>query len=219
MPPTPAPSPAPVDVLVHSSPAEWWQIVAALAPVAVLIAAAVGAFMAWRTLRQKAVADDRAEWWKRTQWALDRALDQDPDIKALGLAALGVLARSELARNEELELLDIAWKSVNGVEENAGSWQPARPAAFAASVESGDNLGNNEGTDSRRERGRQAMSTDASGQKNGPVPRHITVKDSNSTIASQHRVQVAAARLRVTLDERLGRPTPAQTKALAKEEL
>jgi sarcosine oxidase gamma subunit len=38
----------------------------------------------------------------------------------------------------------------------------------------------------------------------------------NATPA-EHRVQVAAARLRVTLDERLGRETPAKTKALAKE--
>jgi hypothetical protein len=37
--------------------------------------------------------------------------------------------------------------------------------------------------------------------------------------APQHRVQVAAARLRVTLDERLGRATPAKTRALAKEAL
>ncbi len=37
------------------------------------------------------------------------------------------------------------------------------------------------------------------------------------TTAAEHRVQVAAARLRVTLDERLGRETPAKTKALAKE--
>lgn len=73
--------------------------------------------MAWQTLRQKAISDDRAEWWKRTQWALERALDEDEDIKALGLAALDVLAGSELARNEELELLDIAWKSVNGLAE------------------------------------------------------------------------------------------------------
>src|SRR6476620_3253872 len=107
MPPTPAPSPVPVEVLLHTGPAEWWQIVAALAPVAVLVAAAVGAFMAWQTLRQKAIADDRAEWWKRTQWALDNALDQDEDTRALGLAALEVLAGSELARNEEIELLDI----------------------------------------------------------------------------------------------------------------
>lgn len=123
--------------------------------------------MAWQTLRQKATADDRAEWWKRTQWALDRALDEEQDIKALGLATLGVLARSELARNEELELLDIAWKSVNGP---------------------------------------------------GDITDHVPAKVFSPT-ASQHRVQVAAARLRWTLDERLGRPAPARTKALAQEEL
>lgn len=37
------------------------------------------------------------------------------------------------------------------------------------------------------------------------------------TTPAEHRVQVAAARLRVTLDQRLGRETPAKTKALAKE--
>lgn len=37
------------------------------------------------------------------------------------------------------------------------------------------------------------------------------------TTPAEHRVQVAAARLRVTLDERLGRETPAKTRALAKE--
>ena len=126
--------------------------------------------MAWQTLRQKAIADDRAEWWKRTQWALGSALDQDEDTQALGLATLGVLARSELARNEELELLDIAWKSVNGYEE-------------------------------------------------APAPLRVPAKVSGPASASQHRVQVAAARLRVTLDRRLGRPTPDQTRALAKEEL
>ncbi len=126
--------------------------------------------MAWRTLRQKAIADDRAEWWKRTEWALERALNQDEDIKALGLAALDVLARSELARDEELELLDIAWKSVNGVEEDHAH-------------------------------------------------RHVSAKVSSSATRSQHRVQVAAARLRVTLDGRLGRPALPGTKALAKEEL
>ncbi|MFE4227564.1 hypothetical protein ACFRJ8_06740 [Arthrobacter sp. NPDC056886] len=170
MPPTPAPTPVPVEVFLHPSPAEWWQIVAALAPVAVLIAAAVGAFMAWQTLRQRAIADDRAEWWKRTQWALDSALDRDEDTRALGLAALEVLASSELARDEELELLDIAWKSVTGHEEH-------------------------------------------------PAAQHIPVNASSPATASQQRVQVAAARLRVTLDRRLGRPTPDQTKARAKEEL
>lgn len=50
------------------------------------------------------------------------------------------------------------------------------------------------------------------------TPRKTTAKaaDKKATPA-EHRVQVAAARLRVTLDERLGRETPAKTKALAKE--
>lgn len=36
---------------------------------------------------------------------------------------------------------------------------------------------------------------------------------------SERRVQVAAARLRVTLDRRLGRTTPPDTEALAREQL
>lgn len=47
----------------------------------------------------------------------------------------------------------------------------------------------------------------------------VTVRTYGAPTASQRRVQVAAARLRVTLDERLGRATPAKTRALAKEAL
>lgn len=105
---------------------------------AVLIAALLAFYINWRTLKQrtaadktsleqkreadanalqqKTEADSRAEWWRRTQWALDRALDPDEGTKALGLATLEVLARSDLARTEELELFDIAWKSVSGDE-------------------------------------------------------------------------------------------------------
>ncbi|MCU1517525.1 MAG: hypothetical protein JWQ75_2246 [Pseudarthrobacter sp.] len=51
-----------------------------------------------------------------------------------------------------------------------------------------------------------------------PPRTHATPAARKATPA-EHRVQVAAARLRVTLDERLGRETPAKTKALAKESL
>lgn len=64
------------------------------------------------------------------------------------------------------------------------------------------------------------MSTHTSEPKVGAqTHRRITVTTSSAPSPSQHRVQVAAARLRVTLDERLGRTTPAKTKALAKEAL
>jgi hypothetical protein len=151
-------SPGPYELAV-SAPAEWWQIVAALGPLAVLAGAILAAFIGWRTLRQKAVADaqaltqktrsdDRAEWWKRTQWALDKALEADEDAKALGLASLAVLARSDLARGEELELLDIAWQSVTEANGDDGTWGEEVEA-----VDSEEAIGDNgtTGTDSTEE--------------------------------------------------------------------
>lgn len=58
------------------------------------------------------------------------------------------------------------------------------------------------------------MSTGTPEHQKARVVRKVTSKSSS---AADHRVQVAAAKLRVALDERLGRPTPAKTKALAKE--
>ena len=135
--------------LAVAAPAEWWQIVAALGPLAVLAGAVLAAVIGWRTLRQKAVADaealtqrtradDRAEWWKRTQWALDKALDADGDAKALGLASLAVLAGSDLAREEELELLDIAWQSVTEANGDDGTWDED-----VAAVDSEEPIGDN----------------------------------------------------------------------------
>jgi hypothetical protein len=63
------------------------------------------------------------------------------------------------------------------------------------------------------------MSTHTSEPKAARTTRRITVKTSSAPTPAQRRVQVAAARLRVTLDERLGRPTPPKTQALAKEAL
>jgi len=190
MPPTPSPSAA---QLAAPAAAEWWQIAAALGPLVILVTALIAAYINWRVLKQrtaadktsleqkrqadasaleqKTTADNRAEWWRRAQWALDRALDEDESTKALGLATLDVLARSELARKEELELFDIAWKAVTGPDENgdhSGSEEelPAEvakgtlletesteiaelPAAVIrrlAAVDPGDDLGDNEAT-------------------------------------------------------------------------
>ncbi|KNH16592.1 hypothetical protein ACU18_13175 [Arthrobacter sp. ZBG10] len=162
---TPVPSPGPITVMVQSGPVDWWVVLAGLGPLAVLVAALLAFYINWRTLkqrtaadrtaleqkreadaqalRQKTEADSRAEWWRRTQWALDRALDDDQGTKALGLATLDVLARSELAREEELELFDIAWKNVAG-EEN-GEADGGTPGIPRVDVE--DNMGENGTTD------------------------------------------------------------------------
>ena len=63
------------------------------------------------------------------------------------------------------------------------------------------------------------MSTSTPEKKTSHGSRHEAKATGRAMTPSEHRVPVAAARLRVTLDERLGRPTPAETKALAKEDL
>ncbi|CAN7360910.1 hypothetical protein ASF98_12105 [Arthrobacter sp. Leaf337] len=63
------------------------------------------------------------------------------------------------------------------------------------------------------------MSTSTPEQKKSRTPRHVSASRDKQLTPSEHRVQVAAARLRVALDERLGRSTPAETKALSKEDL
>jgi hypothetical protein len=127
MPPTPSPSP--IDVFVHTGPAEWWQILAALGPLAVLLAASIAAYVAWKTLAQKAVADDRSEWWKRTQWALDAVYSGDRKLGTVGLKVLKVLGESELAGDGELAVLEAAWEQPLKAAQGALPIQQAVPGA------------------------------------------------------------------------------------------
>ena len=110
MTPTPSPTPVPVEVFLHTGPAEWWQILTALGPLAVLISALIAGIIGYNTLKQKAVADNRAEWWKRTQWALDAVYSGDKKQAAVGLKVLKVLGESELAGTGELAVLEAAWE-------------------------------------------------------------------------------------------------------------
>jgi len=118
---TPNPSPTPLDVFVHTGPAEWWQILAALGPLAVLLGALLAAFIGWNTLRQRTVADEkalaqkreadsRAEWWRRAQWAFEAAMDENEEKQDVGLAVLELLNTSSLAGQEEAEIIAEAWK-------------------------------------------------------------------------------------------------------------
>ena len=114
------PSPVPIDVILHSAPASGWEILGTLASRKQRTEADALSLKQKdesdaRALAQKRLADDRSEWWRRVQWALDRALDGDPDTKALGMVTLEVLAHSKLAHAEELELFDIVWEAVSAI--------------------------------------------------------------------------------------------------------
>ncbi|GAA4034726.1 hypothetical protein GCM10023063_18630 [Arthrobacter methylotrophus] len=101
------PSPSPIDVFVHNAPAADWQVWAAFAP---LLAATVAALIAAAALWQKRRADNRAEWWRRAQWALDSALDEKAEKQEVGLAVLEALNTSKLAGPEEAQILEEAWR-------------------------------------------------------------------------------------------------------------
>ncbi len=102
MPPTPSPSP--IDVFVHNAPASDWQVWAAFAP---LIAALIAALIAVVTLWQRRRADNRAEWWRRAQWALDASMSDQPRRAEMGQQAINLLGSSKLATPEDGVLLKI----------------------------------------------------------------------------------------------------------------
>lgn len=46
----------------------------------------------------------RTEWWKRTQWAIDLALDPEERKQEVGVLALNQLLDSELARQDDRDV-------------------------------------------------------------------------------------------------------------------
>ncbi|WP_423183324.1 hypothetical protein [Arthrobacter sp. NyZ413] len=167
------PVPSPMPVTVVAAPPEWWQIVSALSPLAVLVAAIVAATVGLLTLRQKARSDNRSEWWRRAQWALDASLSRSRSEAEMGQRAIDLLGRSELASHEELALLRV------GTED----------ALAAAAAAPGP---------------RTVQPPQPPGPPGPPAP-------------EDHRVQIAAAKARITLDQRLGETTPDWIVALSRE--
>jgi flagellar biogenesis protein FliO len=164
------PSPSPLPVIVVAAPPEWWQILNALSPMAVLAAAIVAAVVGLLSLRQKAQADNRSEWWRRAQWALDASLSRSRSEAEMGQKAIEILGQSELASREELALLKVGTEDELLAAANASETRAVAPPQRPASVS-----------------------------------------------AEDRKVQIAAAKARVTLDQRLGEDTPGWIVALSQE--
>jgi hypothetical protein len=100
---------------------QWWEILAAFAPVGTFAAAVVAAVVGLSTIRQRSYADRRAEFWRRTEWALEASVHPDPQMQTMATMVLASLARSELiASDEELLLLDAVWVDPIAEAEAAG---------------------------------------------------------------------------------------------------
>ena len=79
-----------------------------------------------RALAQRHTSDDRSEWWKRTQWALDAAFSDETARRKAGIGALRILAGSSLATDEELAVLDAVWTDDPEVAPDHGKWGAGR---------------------------------------------------------------------------------------------
>ena len=140
---SPEVSPAPLPPAgATAADTHWWEILSALGPLAVLAAALLTFALGWKTLNQRRradaaalarrrEADQRSEWWARAQWAIESSLSENPRRQETGLGVLNLLAQSELAGEEEVAIISIAWA------------EPLRTL-----MDSDGNLGQNEGGNS-----------------------------------------------------------------------
>ena len=111
------PSTSRIDIVVHTGDAEWWQIVADLGPLVVLLVAGItwlilrqGAFVATAPVDDKTSAGSQSVWWSRARWALEATLADKPARREVGFAALELLSTSRLSGKEETLIIAEAWK-------------------------------------------------------------------------------------------------------------
>lgn len=98
-----------IDVVIHAEPAEWWQVVAALTPLAaLLILVFVVLTLCRSTTAPAAGSERRAEWWSRAEWAMNMALDDKPERRKVGLAVLDQLSTDRSVRKEDAQIVDQA---------------------------------------------------------------------------------------------------------------
>lgn len=110
----PTPSQSRIDIIIHDGDAEWWQIVAAISPLVILLGVILMAVLIWLTRQRRTdttMPGTPPDWWERARWALEASLDDDPKKREVGLAALELLNASNLSGKEESQIIAEAWKS------------------------------------------------------------------------------------------------------------
>ena len=140
-------------MIVHSSQAADWHVWAAFAP---LMAAVIAGLIAAAALLQKRRADNRAEWWRRAQWALDSSISPIKTQAEMGQKAIELLGQSHLATDEELAMLRIGTEDpleAAFLAQASDARNAFRGAVAAQTVDAADDTGDN-GGDSNDDAGR-----------------------------------------------------------------
>lgn len=85
---------------------EFFLWAAPLAPFSTAFVAIIAGIIAWETYKHRRIADNRAEWWRRTQYAIDLVTADDDRIgRNTGLALLALLAKDPDPTDRDLKLI------------------------------------------------------------------------------------------------------------------
>ncbi|KQQ98411.1 hypothetical protein ASF72_18370 [Arthrobacter sp. Leaf141] len=160
-------------------------------------------------LRWRREANDRAEWIRRTQWALGAAASTNDTMYFCGTTILEALARSDLTGPEDKSILDSVW---------AGSYTKMHDGEIRQLIaECRGALARDKLAANRRD---EEQDLSATGENEamqrslaGNATRAVPAK-TNQVFATLRR-EILAARLKVTLDEQLRRETSPTVKRLA----
>lgn len=95
----------PYPVYVQSGPPEWWQILAALGPWILLLAACVVGFIWWLALRQETRQMRQNDQWRRAVWALEASVDANPKKRRAGRAILDLLKREAIGGSDVAKMV------------------------------------------------------------------------------------------------------------------
>lgn len=161
------------------------------------------------SLGRRREADDRAEWIRRTQWALGAAASTNDTMHFYGTTILEALARSDLTGPEDKSILDTVWATSYTrmhddeirqlIAECRGAHARDKLAANGRDLEQDASAtGENE-----------AMQRSLAGNAKRADP-----AKTNQVFALLHR-EILAARLKAILDNQLGRETSPTVKFLA----
>ena len=155
---------------------------------------------------QKSSVADSSEWWTPTQWALEATVSPNEMMNDYGFKMLGALEKSEMAGTREKAMLDAVWQ---------GSSTRMQDEAIDQVIEDARALKNPSEAQTASPRSVEVDDTSTSARKTARTYRRTYDPTNREQIASTLRKEIGAARLKMTLDRKLGRETSPQVKLLA----
>lgn len=113
-----------IDVVLHTDPTPWWQIVAALGPIVLIliIELALIVLLVVRGFRGRhggfqAGLGSEVDW-EQLQWALNASLSSDPRKARIGQRAIDNLSQLRLKKKDR-DLLNSLAETPHGVDEES----------------------------------------------------------------------------------------------------